>query len=418
MNRTFKFLSLILLIIGFTSCVSDNLKPCETEYNEETVAYLCFSISPGGENSLTRAPQNEDWDSEDHLSEEGLPIESYINTDDMKVYLFSNMPSDEKGLLIGEMSLLQTVENSPFLFTGKINLDNEILIDSELSISFNLLVLANWNSVGASYPVMEDFVTSLRYIQDKSNYGFELKDKVLTPTMKGIGIPMFGLQMYRNIPLVDLKKTSAETPLMLSPISLDDQVEYRKNIPMLRSLLKMEIADNIMKDDQGYPKVTGVTIKNINDKGLFIPFSEAFKKGFSQVNSPSLPEEYENNSEFIFTSVDKYSTVNEEAYNNWVNRFENWFTVYLAETKYTTSGSDLNESTDTYLEITVSESENGSPSIKKVKLPSFPTSDNCLLRNHVYRIEVNMNKTIGSDLILKYVVCPWIEQEASEIKFD
>ena len=59
---------------------------------------------------------------------------------------------------------------------------------------------------------------------------------------------------------------------------------------------------------------------------------------------------------------------------------------------------------------------------KTVAIPGFKvngnTEEGTILRNHIYRIEVDMNNDVPMSITLVYGICPWVEETIDIPTFD
>lgn len=398
-------LALMLISMGgwamLSSCVNDDHYDCPSaDQGKEETVYLQFRLTTGAASAVgTRAIGDEQFDGDDHAAEGGLAAENYLTPDDMRIYLFNS----SNGLLIEELTPQTTLNDATgTLLTAKVSMRPEMVMDANEYISFSIMVLANWKSIGAEYPTVIPVTTTLSNMENIAEYTFTMTQawQPQVSTTAANGIPMYGRQDYSGIPLSRIRETSFENPLPLYP-SIPAEGFAQKNIQMLRCVAKMEVADNIDRPATGtYPLVTAVSLVNYQENGLFIPRPGSFADGFNQVRSSSLPSVAVMGTR-PFVKVNKYATAADANGVDWDTLFDSWWTTYLPEMNYTNAAA---ETAKFQLAVTVAFSETDSR-VYYANVPQFPTSEGMILRNHIYRIQVSLTRDV--DVTLRYGICPW-----------
>ena len=413
-------------IIGLLSSCINDIEDCDSVFipsDEEETMYLQFRITPElntGE-SGTRAVDDDAFDKEDHPQEGGIAAENHISFDDMKLYVCNS----QTGIIIQELTPENGLENNNVLtFTAKVTASPASLSTSGNSFGFTIVALANWNSIGGNYPQVTEGLTTLGYLEQVAGFTF-IQNSNWTPAIGNgagkYGIPMYGKQSYTGISYDDLKGTTMASPLLLYTAGTPSK-PYHKDINLLRSMAKLEVADRIEKNNTGFPKVLNVSVKNYTTSGLYIPTPTAFHNsngtevGYNQVFKTSLPENLTMaTAAKPFGWVNKYATTPDSNGNDWdqYTDITGWWTTYMPEMNYTTSEA----ATSPQLEITIQRAAGGESEVKTVPLPQFPTSLGMIMRNHIYRIEVTMASQ-ETNLTLRYGICPWVTETINIPTFD
>lgn len=395
---------LLGVFLTFSSCVTDDYvdQDCVVTPAERPM-YVKFKLSTASSFPSTRALADDGFDGENHPSEESLAAESFIDVkSDCKVFLFSNRGGSQVYLQELEPSLVSGFGD---VFTSEIRVSPSYLLDaSESEVSFTIVVLAGWRSVGADYPVLSPLSTTKRELEDLAAFTFTLSDD-WSPEYGRRGIPMYGYQDFSGISLSALAESGPLNPLLLYSSGAGSP-PYCRDIPMLRSLAKFEVADNIdpaIKDADGYPRLESVRIVNSAAGGLFIPRSDSFNYGFSQVFRPSLPASPAILADSrTMARIGAYSTSVDANGNDWDEDFpDGWWSLYIPEMRYAVSGSSPDRFS---LEITVALNPTETQ-VFRPYVPQFVTSEGMILRNHVYRVTVSLGSQL--DMELSYTVCPW-----------
>lgn len=261
---------------------------------------------------------------------------------------------------------------------------------------------------------MDDLERSKTYVFTQSPSWIPSYD---VNTGKGNGIPMYGRQDYSGFTLDLLKASNRDNPLKLYAESGVASKSYEKDIKLLRSLAKIEIADNISFRVNGYPKVESVKLKNYRSNGLLVPSPESFNSGFNQVYKVTLPNNAEFNDKTMALRA-AYKTGATGSLDEWQTKFPGgWFSTYIPEMTYDPAVNDFR------MEVTVrmSAAENDVVT-KTAAIPGFritgATEEGTILRNHIYRIEVDMANDVPMSITLVYGICPWVEETIDIPTFD
>ena len=268
--------------------------------------------------------------------------------------------------------------------TQKYKLSGAFRPQSELN-AIQLMVLANChNDFGASYNIIEERFDS-KTLTDIYGNGTDFNFMMPTATaadgttpaswqpLAGTsGIPMFGL--------------SEKMKLDNNPL-----LNFKKVIPMLRSIAKVEIVDNT-KDG-----ITGVSLSKINSNGRIIPDVTKNPQwaGDAQVINPSLPGTIEYLENIVFFNEKR--TVDNAEKSVWV--------AYIPEMNLS-SDKRADQARPTFIVQTTSGKR-----YTDVKFDNYLKGEQAtankldyVLRNHIYHYDVDM---ISAQLILNLTVLPW-----------
>lgn len=267
--------SLVLLML--TACavddVTDNTTPTSNGQNSDKLTLQLRLTLPSSTASATRALN--------HTQEIGTDAENWIdiNDGDYKLIIFN----EDGSLLTDDVPVLSFQQepsysnNTKYTITGEIDL--RTAADKKLE-NFYVMVLANWQGFdGTSYPSFIGKNITKNDANDiyanGTEYNFDVPNH-LTPAAtwapsiaKRKAIPMFGLSGL---------------------LSVDNAVENwlfaKDDIPMLRSIAKVELVDNMLSG-----AITNVTLSRSNANGRFIPDVETNSSwnDDTQITTPSLP---------------------------------------------------------------------------------------------------------------------------------
>lgn len=264
------------------------------------------------------------------------------------------------------------------------------------SVDYQLMMLANWESLGATYPAPGTATTVADVLNRKP--AFNVPTASWAPYENGAkGIPMYGLLGF----------TASSEGLSLPPPNVGDSPD-RVNagtLYLLRAMAKVELwedfYDETVPAERRYNEITDVKLVAPNATGLCIPAS--FVNG-EQVESPTYPDGVEK----AGTPLQAHRKIAADGRAVWQ--------LYTAESP----------SADRPLKVTVRTYPNPAdrntwtsaeylvdmtPYVKK----NEDDPGEALLRNHIYRLYA---KSVHSTLEFKYVVCPWEKKEVDIPAFE
>ena len=223
--------------------------------------------------------------------------ESFIDilNNDYQICIF-----DKDGLYVADkLSEIECTEKSigngtaTYSLTARLSLSGDE--DMRRMSKFKVMVLANWKSFERSntkpafeYPSFTGYTVSgdtKNIYKDGDNFNFTLKDQGDTwvPSIdKKRAIPMFGITEELDLQFVMDMSKYGDVPIF--------------NVPMLRSIAKVEIID-----ESGQDKISSVSLSKVNKNGRYIPdISGISDWETDQVSSPSLPQSPETSEHLQF----------------------------------------------------------------------------------------------------------------------
>ena len=388
--------ALLLSLPLLSSCIGDEMADCAADGGYT----INLTISAGS--LSTRASGHEPY-------EEGIDAEGFINigAGDYAVFIFDGNGDYVQRFEPGAVSLKQTSGGK-----YKYELNGSFKPERELE-KIQIMVLANWMAgFGGSYLDFENkvkasssasYTSALEYIyKNTADFNFTMPHTQATdgtytswkPLTSGTpsGIPMFGISQP-----VDLTSLGDNALIKLTG---------DKEIPMLRSLAKVEIVDN-MPSGNG---ITGVTLSKSSMSGRFIPDVERnpdWNLKEMQVVEPSLPAKINEIENLSFFKSDVKRLVDGVEKDVWV--------AYIPEMNLASKLRDDKERPH----FTISRVSGN----KDVKFDNYIKGEQntanqiqTVLRNHIYRYTVEGTATT-LDLTLE--VLPWkMEWEKQEFHFD
>lgn len=405
--RAVRAFAAVMLACALSGCVMEYGGSCPVFEDGEDSGQLTvrFHIVSDGTGS-TKAVTDGNFDPDGHESEGCLADESYVDLSDMRVHLFSKNGSD--GFFLQE---LQTVASGPGTFTASFSVPLEAIADpSGETVSFSLMVLANWGAVGVLYPVF-DGNSPLSYITDSAGYGFSMSADWY-PLSGTRGIPMYGFMTYSGVSLSALRASTASEPYLLYDNGYGD-------INLLRAMAKIEVADKIRNRVGEYPRIEDVRIRNWSSNGIFIPTADSFYGAYNQVSKPTLPSDQGTDPAVrTFRKSAAYATVTPDW--NPGTMPDGWWTVYCPEIGYSSASAapELEIMVRNYAPGTAGDGDE--TTVYTVYLPSdFAKSAGMILRNHVYRLEiVGISEKVEPELEFVYGICEWDRETVQIPDFD
>ena len=358
--------------------------------------------------AITRAGRDDDYE------QTGTIAENYIDfaDNDFRVALFD--PSGTFLMSLGgenDWTLFPTAVGSEF---ARYQMECELRFPETLTDEvmenirrngLSALVLANWQSAGGANAYAGLFTPDGRpqpladVWADDTHYNFNYR----LHTDGSSWSPSHTAASKRLIPMFGYAKTTAFTS------GIGGVLNASATIPMQRALAKIEVIDNLK--DQPQISVDGVTMNAYNTAARFIPDVAANQKWNqvgTQVTSSSLPKD-------VVTEkpADGLSFFKDESGKKWVAYVPE---MLLPELKLNDKGEVVGErphldikigSTlglyegDTYPAHFAHYTQDMQPTIPD---PSW----NHILRNHIYRFEVNK---VGFKVDLHLHVIPWEPDE-------
>lgn len=439
--------ALLALALLAQGCVADNDEDCPAPpaaENTITLQFMVVTPSPAGRSAVSR---KDNCDAE----EAGSAAENYINTADMQFFLFD---ADRK-LLRTFRPEITSKDDERYTWYELRAMFNEPYFDEAVkagqeNVSFYILVTANTSGLGGQYFGITPGVTTIDQMAqqlctfncpdraDQWNISSEWRPDIATEQF----IPMSGLQKF-TVSTSDLVSSTYEEPVNLSP-------SQEKEIPMLRAMAKIEVIDHIeFADGEEYdPNISRMMIEKVelcgfNSTGTILPWMGA-ASGNNQpqwtdvsgnVNFPTIP----GNNPYIepnaFTTAG-YAPFDHNLIITFFGTFSDkgdkpigatgfpTFTAYIPEYSLAAIG----DSEKPYIVVTLTNSQGNEAdgeTIKQLKLVSYlngaPQDDQPIeemLRNHIYRYQVNSADNPENIISVGYTVCPWYEPTVDIPSFD
>lgn len=434
------------MMLTLTGCVNED-SPCPGDGDEATKVTLQFTVMTHNPAASRDAQQSRATGAEASLLSragddcyddiQGSPAENYINTSDCQFLLFD---ADRKLLrpIFPEITGKDDVQYTYYTIKASITepyFDEAVKADRD-QIDFYIMVIANSHSTGldGQYPGLTPGVTTIEDIAaQKIIYNLPSQGKIgdmywtssWSPSIESQNcIPMAGLQKF-TVSATQLKESTYDVPVYLS-----DENANGKTIDMLRAMAKIEVIDKIDLPDGYDPNIKRMKVEKVEligfyRKGTILPligstgqWPDYVSEDINLPNVPSLnyyavpvPIEGEmyagpNQGKCIMFDEDKYSSKTEH---------EN-YPVYSC---YITEYSKLAVGNDTKPYIVVTLIDENSPDqetsfFKELKLTGYvdgaPQGDGIdfLLRNHIYRYEINAVGSSEANIIeVGYTVCDW-----------
>lgn len=443
--------ALLALALLAQGCVADNEDDCPAPpapENNITLQFMVVTPSPAGRSAASRA------DECDHPEEAGTAAENYINTADMQFFLFD---ADRKLLRTFRPEItskdderytwyeLKAMFNEPYF--------DEAVKSGQENVSFYILVTANTSGLGGQYfgvvpgtTTIDDMARQLRTFNcpdraDEWNISTEWRPDINAEQF----IPMSGLQQF-TVSTADLVASTYEEPVNLSP-------SQEKEIPMLRAMAKIEVIDHLeFAEGEDYDAnisrmmIEKVELCGFNSTGTILPWMGT-TSGNTEYNLPQWTDVSINvvnptipgNNPYI--EPNEFSTAGYAPFDH--NRIITFygtfsdkgnkpigatgfptFTAYIPEYSLQAIGG----SEKPYIVVTLTNSQGNEAdgeTIKQLKLVSYidgaPQDDQPIeemLRNHIYRYQVNSADNPENIISVGYTVCPWYEPTVDIPSFD
>jgi lipoprotein len=408
-----KIYSLLLAIItglSVTACVYDDMP--DTPDKEAEQYGFCLRL-------VTSTPVTSratgDTYADGTYNEEGSVNENMIDMagGDFKVLLFSGYGDNAVLIEAPEFKISVSKEDyTEYIVWSRIPAsffkDNNINSDSEHD--YQLMVLANWKSLGGSYPDVIPGTTTVASIKISDKrlltgynpsgwYPFENGHK---------GIPMYGLLPFK----------AKQRELYLHFDEDGKIVPNLETLYLLRAMAKLEIIDRTGEaidnpNERLNPWIDKIHLSSYNRNGCVIPYVFVNKQ---QVTAPT----YHTNSNADSDGCYLNNRTNNDRPN--FNNRDTVFTAYLFEQDL----ENLNLNFEIHKRKMVKENWWSTTEIEQEEIQYDTKSiteiitqqsyKGAFLRNHIYRIYVTLN--INAKIELKYVVCPWGKENIDIPPFD
>lgn len=357
-----------------------------------------LSLKMNSNQNSSRAP-------EDFI--DGDTSENYIDFTghDFEIILFDSSTGNYLTQIPGTALVNLTPEYDKGEYSLEVELSPENLQKLPLDIStwqFRVLILANWNSMGASYPSFDGKNIS----EDATSNIWNERTAIFTynPLEGGVSwYPSIMQNDKRFIPMISIASLSGFT------LNDDGNVRNRQSIAyMLRSLAKIsfEVSDDLFKN--GFD-IAECAINKYNTTGLLIPDltlsgNTGSQTGNFSINYPSCPANVTIGSNLNFVNLGE-----EGGKNIWV--------AYIPEMNTERLSLSSSERPFITAQPSISGVAYGDP--RTVELVDKNSSDSNgennlyqILRNNYYKcVVVAIEGTV--DIKFTYTVCPWKEGDVN-----
>lgn len=294
-----------------------------------------------------------------------------IDNNDYRIYLFVG-PKGQPPKFMMNLSFNLTLRDpdyTEYIVMASIPYERfmEHGIDPDAENDYQLMMLANWNSLSGVYPEVGTF-SYVSDIVDRKPEFVLTPNKSWTPFAgENKGIPMYGL--------VSFSAKRSQLVLPVSPGTPTTTNFYNvSTMYLLRAMTKVEIVDGRTDEEIAaapYPRIKSVRIANAATKGLLIP--DNFRNQM-QVTAPTCPTSLTGGSIMPFTPFS-----------------EKEFALYGAEQYFAVLDGELQ------VEVAFS---GGHTKTMSYKLSKLPNADGQFLRNHIYRYTVTGITEFGLELQL------------------
>ena len=230
------------------------------------------------------------------------PAESFINVvgNDYAVFLFGENGAFLQRVEPGSVSLKQGSGSSPvYEITGTFKSEEDLT-------NVQVMVLANWRtSFGGSYNGFEDAIAGMKLSKDSS-----AEDNVYTAEKEAFNFKMPSSASDGTAPWKPSNGISGIPMFGLAEVTLNgNDVNTSNTIPMLRSLVKIEIVDMV---PNGSANIERCVLTSYNKNGRFIPdatLNPDWNKDKTQVITPSLPQSVTTGSNLQFETTKRKVTI-------------------------------------------------------------------------------------------------------------
>ena len=317
-----------------------------------------------------------------------------IDGDDYRVYVFGKDGRLLERFIPTEKMSVVNETHSSYTISGRIT-QTAFMGNADGSYEFQIMVLANWQSLGGSdcYDKFaltpgKTFIDDIVALAREYCWSLSAKDGWRPFEDGNKGIPMFGLGSI-SVTADQVSASRPDNPIQVGEISL------------LRAMAKIEIIDNIAQDYYDYrPEITASSLAGHLSAGTLVPdlaANPSWSVEGTQVVSPTEPANpVKANRPLKFFVAGKNANGH------------NVYTAYVAEQdlKQLTATSRPAVSLTISIEgnlvnynVLLSEYENGNPSVP------FES----ILRNHIYSFEI-VRVTYPPKLEIHYTVCPWVTE--------
>lgn len=382
--------SVLIVMSSGCSVIEDPSKNCPELSDGASLSFRVISAARPTNYNHTRTDDN-NHDEEDSRHPD---VEDFVNVEDFAFYIFvATSSEDTNPSLFYACTSLEG--NSDISYTGSAGIyDVNLKISEEkmkgffgdnynigsTPVYFRILAVANSHASrnvsntlapeGAGPSKLNDMVAEVKKLE------FSLSQDTQ------MAFPMYGLGSRKQSNIKTLSDSRPENPVYLGTVSL------------LRAVAKVRVADNITKNDNGYPKIESVSFTYTLPQGFTAPINAENYVDGTQVHDCNIPAQDAIETNTVLTAGNENVTTDTETKN-----MDVWY-GYCPEQII----GDSNPS----LVLSVRTAEGVAPFPVTVPLSGYngkdfvwTGSEGQLLRNHIYTLSVSM-----SNKVLVITVCP------------
>lgn len=449
------------MMLTLTGCVNED-SPCPGDGDDGTKVTLQFTVmtyNPAASREAQQSRADGDTTEGSLLSRagddcyddlQGSPAENYINTADCQFLLFD---ADRKLLrpIFPEITGKDDVQYTYYTIKASITepyFDEAVKADRD-QIDFYIMVIANSHSTGldGQYPGFTPGVTTIDDIAAQK-LTFNLPERrgqynLITEWQPNINqnklIPMAGLQKF-TVSATQLKESTYDVPVYLS-----DENANGKTIDMLRTMAKIEVIDKIDLPDGYDPNIKRMKVEKVELVGMYLKGTLMPSIGTdgqwpdyisTQITDATLPPNSEYTNPVAYSESYAHDNDSKDImfFNQGSIDSENAEEKYPIFFGYVTEYSKdaIGNMVKPYLVITLIDESSPDNSdgqeisfFKELKLTGYvdgaPQGDGIdfLLRNHIYRYEINAVSSSEANIIdVGYTLCDWDRHEVNIPTFD
>lgn len=382
--------SVLIVVSSGCSVIEDPSKNCPELSDGASLSFRVISAARPTNYNHTRTDDN-NHDEEDSRHPD---VEDFVNADDFAFYIFVATSSEDTNPSL--FYACTSLEGNPDIsYTGSAGIyDVNLKISEEkmkgffgdnynigsTPVYFRILAVANSHASrnasntlapeGSSPSKLNDMVAEVKKLE------FSLSQDAQ------MAFPMYGLGSRRQSNIKTLSDSRPENPVYLGTVSL------------LRAVAKVRVADNITKNDNGYPKIESVSFTYTLPKGFTAPINAENYVDGTQVHDCNIPAQDAIETNTVLTAGNENVTTGTETKN-----MDVWY-GYCPEQIIGYSNPSL--------VLSVRTAEGVAPYPFIVPLSGYNGNDfvwtgseRKLLRNHIYTLSVSM-----SNKVLVITVCP------------
>lgn len=322
----------------------------------------------------------------DLYDEMGSQEENMINIEggDYRIYLFAGSTGNDAKLVSNISFNFSCTSGNYTEYLAWQKIDNAFFLQNNISLQeetdYQLVVLANWQSMNATYPTLTAGSSTMADLMDATHV-FKQPDAAWQPfttinknTYKGI--PMFGRKTFKARP--------SDLVLPADPTSLPGDSRYNvKEVWMMRALAKMEIWDFATPADNNV-SITNLALKVGKNGSKITQIGEAVPDGYAEgqqvtaVTMPANPDKTAFTPTFALAAEGKL-------YRKHV--------CYLPEQQLTQATTDA-AGTSLYIKYSAVISNNNTTKEEYYQLYGNICPNGQILRNHIYRVQITSDGVI------------------------